>query len=63
MELFLIRHGESENNWRPILERVEDALLSEIGQKQVICLGKWMASLGLSDIYTCLLYTSPSPRD
>ena len=52
MELFLIRHGESENNWRPTLERVEDALLSEIGQKQVICLGKWMASLGLSDIYT-----------
>lgn len=52
MELFLIRHGESENNWRPTQERVEDALLSETGQRQVELLGKWIATLNLDAVFT-----------
>lgn len=34
MELYIVRHGESENNARPVEERVEDPGLTEIGQRQ-----------------------------
>ena len=47
MKFYLIRHGESEDNLKKITSRV-DTKLSANGKAQV---------------KTCLLYTSPSPRD
>lgn len=34
MELYIIRHGESENNAKPVEERVDDPGLTSMGKKQ-----------------------------
>jgi 2,3-bisphosphoglycerate-dependent phosphoglycerate mutase len=50
MELFLIRHGQSQNNARPREERVEDAPLTEIGHQQCAHLAEWIPSLKLTQV-------------
>ena len=73
MNLYLIRHGQSENNALDESLRVHDPGLTETGLTQVEYLGKWFSVRPLDVLVTspfrrallttCLLYTSPSPRD
>lgn len=45
MELYLIRHAESENNARPQHERVDDPHITPTGWKQSEALADWLLSL------------------
>ena len=51
MQLYLIRHGQSENNARPEHVRVEDAELTELGHQQALHLAPWVATLGLDRLF------------
>lgn len=53
----LIRHAESENNARPVYERVCDPRITRCGRLQTQHLADWMKSLPLD-----LLITSPFQR-
>ncbi len=64
MQLYLIRHAQSQNNALPEEERVEDPGLTELGHQQAKALGKWIASLKLTRLITSpfrrtLLTTEP----
>jgi len=52
MELYLIRHAQSENNARPTALRVEDPGLTSVGHKQAELLGQWVCGLSLTHVYT-----------
>lgn len=52
MDLFLIRHGQSQNNALPESQRVEDPGLTEIGHEQAKRLGEWISVLGLTKLVT-----------
>jgi 2,3-bisphosphoglycerate-dependent phosphoglycerate mutase len=52
MEWFLIRHGQSLNNARPEVERVEDPPLTYVGHEQCARLAMWIRPLGLTRIVT-----------
>ncbi len=45
MQLYLIRHAESENNARPAYQRVDDPLLTAVGRLQATALAGWLRSL------------------
>ncbi len=67
MQLYLIRHAQSQNNALPEEERVEDPGLTELGQQQAEHLGGWIASLKLTRLITSpfrrtLLTTEPIRR-
>lgn len=57
MQLYLIRHAESENNARPAYERVEDPGLTSVGRLQAQHLARWMATQAVD-----VLITSPFRR-
>ncbi len=57
MQLYLIRHAESENNARPEPERVEDPPLTLRGHQQAGYLATWLQELPLD-----VLITSPFRR-
>lgn len=57
MQLFLIRHAESENNARPPYQRVEDPSITAIGRLQADSLSRWIRALR-----TDALVTSPFRR-
>ena len=52
MELYLIRHGQSQNNARPERLREEDPALTEIGRRQADHLAEWIHHLRLTRIIT-----------
>jgi 2,3-bisphosphoglycerate-dependent phosphoglycerate mutase len=52
MELYLIRHAQSQNNALPEEQRVEDPGLTELGNQQADCLGKWIPTLELTKVIT-----------
>jgi 2,3-bisphosphoglycerate-dependent phosphoglycerate mutase len=52
MELYLIRHAQSQNNERPQEQRVEDPALTELGHVQAARLGRWIRSLRLTRLVT-----------
>lgn len=52
MELFLIRHAQSQNNAWPESKRVEDPALTEVGHEQAKRLGEWLPVLGLTQLFT-----------
>lgn len=52
MELYLIRHGQSENNARPEHLRVEDALLTELGHQQAGLAAEWIKTIGLDRLFS-----------
>ena len=52
MELYLIRHGQSQNNARPERLREEDPSLTEDGRKQADHLAEWIHHLRLTRIIT-----------
>ncbi|MBC8353742.1 MAG: histidine phosphatase family protein [Planctomycetes bacterium] len=67
MQLFLIRHAQSQNNALPEEERVEDPGLTELGHQQAQLLGAWIPSLKLTRLITSpfrrtLLTTEPIRR-
>ena len=45
MELYLIRHAESENNARPPYQRVEDPAITAVGRLQADHLARWLETL------------------
>jgi len=51
VQLYLIRHGQSENNARPEHLRVEDAELTELGHQQAQHLAPWFATLELDRLF------------
>jgi 2,3-bisphosphoglycerate-dependent phosphoglycerate mutase len=51
VQLYLIRHGQSENNACPEHMRVEDAELTELGQQQARHLAPWIATLELDRLF------------
>lgn len=55
--LYLIRHAESENNAKPVHERVPDPGLTRYGRLQADCLAEWMQTLPLD-----VLVSSPFRR-
>ncbi len=57
MQLYLIRHAESENNARPGHLRVEDPAITATGQLQAKHLAQWLTTLKFD-----LLVTSPFLR-
>lgn len=57
MNLYLIRHAESENNAKPIYQRVEDPPLTAVGRLQAERLGEWIKTLAFD-----VLITSPVLR-
>src|SRR6056297_1112107 len=50
MQLYLVRHAESENNARPIYERVEDPSITAVGRLQAEFLAKWFESLPIDTL-------------
>lgn len=52
MDLFLIRHAQSENNARPLAQRVEDPGLTPLGQLQAAQLAQRLASLPVQRVIT-----------
>ncbi len=50
MELYLIRHAQSQNNAKPEEQRVEDPALTELGHEQAGCLAKWIPELNLTKL-------------
>ncbi len=57
MQLYLIRHAESENNARPGHLRVEDPAITAVGRLQAEHLAQWLRTLKFD-----LLVTSPFLR-
>ena len=52
MQLYFIRHAQSENNSKPESERVEDPALTDLGHRQCTALSQWMASLKVDFLVT-----------
>ena len=52
MELYLIRHAQSENNAQPEEQRVEDPALTAMGRRQAGLLADWITSLNLTRLIT-----------
>lgn len=52
MQLYLVRHAESQNNARPIEQRVEDPPITELGHQQAGCLAQWLQSLPIDRLIT-----------
>ena len=57
MQLYLIRHAESENNARPGYQRVEDPAITAVGRLQADHLASWTRTLKID-----FLITSPFLR-
>jgi 2,3-bisphosphoglycerate-dependent phosphoglycerate mutase len=67
MQLYLIRHAQSENNALPEDKRVEDPGLTELGRQQAEHLAEWIPALRLTRLITSpfrrtLLTTEPIRR-
>lgn len=52
MQLYLIRHAQSQNNALPESQRVEDPGITEVGQQQARYLADRVAGLGLTKLFT-----------
>ncbi len=67
MQLYLIRHAQSQNNALPEEARVEDPGLTELGHRQAELLAEWIPALKLTRLITSpfrrtLLTTEPIVR-
>ena len=67
MQLYLIRHAQSQNNALPEEQRVEDPGLTELGHRQAEHLAEWIPALNLTRLITSpfrrtLLTTEPIVR-
>lgn len=52
MQLYLIRHAESENNARPGYQRVEDPAITAVGRLQADHLANWTRTLKIDSLIT-----------
>ena len=52
MQLYLIRHAQSQNNARPESERIEDPGITEVGQRQARLLADRFAGQGVTHLLT-----------
>ena len=68
--LVLVRHGQSEWNEKNLFTGWKNPDLTELGVKEAHNAGELIANekiifdiMFTSGLHSCLLYTSPSPRD
>lgn len=52
MQLYLIRHAESENNAKPVYERVEDPPITAVGRLQATHLADWLKTMRFDELIT-----------
>ncbi len=52
MQLYLVRHAESENNAKPVHARIEDPPLTAVGRLQAGHLADWITSLAFDALIT-----------
>ncbi len=52
MELYLIRHAQSQNNARHDAIRSADPPLTDLGREQATCLAEWLPSVNLTRLVT-----------
>ena len=52
MKLYLIRHAESENNAKPIYQRIEDPPITAVGRLQAERLAGWVETLKIDTLIT-----------
>ncbi len=52
MQLYLIRHAESENNARPLHQRVEDPRITAVGRMQAEHLAQWTRTMRIDTLIT-----------
>ncbi len=52
MQLYLIRHAESENNAKPPHDRIEDPPITAVGRLQAAHLAAWVATLKIDTLIT-----------
>ncbi len=52
MQLYLIRHAESENNAKPACERVEDPAITAVGRLQASHLANWLKTMKFDELIT-----------
>lgn len=52
MQLYLIRHAESENNARPLHQRVEDPGITAVGRLQADYLALWTRTMRIDTLIT-----------
>ena len=52
MQLYLIRHAESENNARPPEHREEDPPITDLGRTQAEYLAKWTGTISIDTLIT-----------
>ena len=69
-DLVLVRHGQSEWNAKNLFTGWKDPSLTEKGLEEAKSTGKKIKEQNImfdihftSELKSCLLYTSPSPRD
>ena len=64
IRLVLVRHGLSSFNEKGLVQgRTDDSHLTDKGYEQALKSGEALSGINFDKIYSCLLYTSPSPRD
>ena len=52
MQLYLIRHAESENNAKPAHQRSEDPAITDVGQLQAAHLADWLKTVNFDELIT-----------
>ncbi len=52
MQLYLIRHAESDNNAKPVHQRTEDPAITELGRRQAEHLANWTRTLKIDTLIT-----------
>jgi 2,3-bisphosphoglycerate-dependent phosphoglycerate mutase len=52
MQLYLIRHAESENNAKPACERIEDPAITPVGRLQANHLANWLKTMKFDELIT-----------
>jgi 2,3-bisphosphoglycerate-dependent phosphoglycerate mutase len=52
MQLYLIRHAESDNNARPVQQRSEDPAITALGDRQAEHLANWTRTLTIDTLIT-----------
>ena len=67
--IYLVRHAEAEGNLYRRIHGWYDSLITDNGYRQIAALAHRFEGIPVDAVYssdlfrTCLLYTSPSPRD
>ena len=61
--IYFVRHGQTIFNVFNRMQGWSDSPLTDQGKKTAKQVGQELAHVDFAHYYSCLLYTSPSPRD